>query len=158
MTLLHLNASFMMTPRASSRSCRNSNQDFGPKPKNCLAGGFEAQTTNLEKCICYASSTISTHVTVVPGRSITKSSSAYAWLGQPPSWLRQHGSYSCALACWCPQVSATTINLSAILVTRSKAHVRSSLLLVHWLNPSLLDLHHAYTTKRHVAHTYSHHS
>jgi hypothetical protein len=33
-TLLCLDASFAMTPYASSRSCRNSNQVLRPKPKN----------------------------------------------------------------------------------------------------------------------------
>jgi hypothetical protein len=48
--------------------------------------------TPLEKHICYAS-TISTHVIVVLDRPITKSSSAFAWLGQH-GLLRM---YSCLL-------------------------------------------------------------
>jgi hypothetical protein len=75
--------------------------------------GFEAQTWEtvllvvlrpkppnlVEKRIRYASSMISTRVTVILDRSITKFSSASAWLGQAPSWLSQHSLllyvYSC---------------------------------------------------------------
>jgi hypothetical protein len=106
---------------------------LGTKPPN-----------RLEKCIRYASFMISTCVTDVLNHPITKSSSAFTWLSQPPSWLGQHAVYSssCDLACWCPQVSATTVNLLAILVPRSKPHVHPSLFLVYLHSPSLLDLLH----------------
>jgi hypothetical protein len=101
-TLLRLDASFTMTPRASSRSRLDSNQFLRPKPKKPSCWWFWGpnRQTPLEKCIYYASSTISTSVTVVLDCPITKSSSAFAWLGQPPSWLGQHGLlhlYSCLL-------------------------------------------------------------
>ena len=77
-TFLRLGASFMITPRASSRSSQISNS------------GFEAQTqklslvvlrpkppNNLEKRIYYTSM-ISTRVTVVFDRPITKSFSTSA--------------------------------------------------------------------------------
>jgi len=44
MTLLRLDASIAMTPRAASRSCLNSNRVFEAQTLKPSAGGFEAQT------------------------------------------------------------------------------------------------------------------
>jgi hypothetical protein len=79
-TLLCLNANFTMMTPASSHSRQNSNRVLRPKSPN-----------RMEKHICYASSMITTCVTVILDHPITKSSNASAWLGRPPSWLDQHG-------------------------------------------------------------------
>jgi hypothetical protein len=44
-TLLHLDASFVMTPHAISKSIPYSNRVLRPKPKKPSAGGFETQTS-----------------------------------------------------------------------------------------------------------------
>jgi hypothetical protein len=87
----------LMTPHTSSYSHRNSNQFLRPKPKeNVQPVVLRPKPQNpLEKHNRYASSTISTRVTIVFDRPVTKSSSAFAWLGQPLSWLSQQ----CLLLC-----------------------------------------------------------
>ena len=65
---------------------------FGAKAKKNVCRWFSSPNhqTKLEKCIRYASSMISTRVTVILNRPITKSSCDSTWLGQPPSWLGQY--------------------------------------------------------------------
>jgi hypothetical protein len=58
-------------------------------------------------------------------------------------------SSSRALAYWCPQVSTTTISLPAILVPRSKPHIRQ-----HGM--SLLDLLHVYRSSSFFTATHQH--
>jgi hypothetical protein len=94
MILLCLDASFAMTPRASSLSCRNSNRSLRPKPKNCSPILLWPKPPNcVEKSIHYGSSTILTCVTVIHDHPITKASCASAW----------HGKHSLLLlmcSCW----------------------------------------------------------
>jgi len=76
-TLLLLDASFVMMPRGASKSIPNSNLVLRPKDEIASADGFKAKPPNpLERCLHYASSTISTRVTIV--LDITKSSNASA--------------------------------------------------------------------------------
>ena len=87
-------------------------------------------------------------VTVVLDRPITKSSSASAWLGQPPSWLGQQSQLllMCSCLLMSPSVShqPTTISLLAVLVPRSKPHIHPSPLHVHRHDTSQLYLLHVH--------------
>jgi hypothetical protein len=74
---------------------------------------------------------------MLPSSSTTRSLSPPA---PPLDLVNMVYSSSCVLACWCLQVSATTVNLPAILVPRSKPYVHSSPLPVYLHGPSLLDL------------------
>ena len=99
-TLLCLTANFAMTPRAASSSPRTPTGFWGLNPKTVQAVVLRPKPSNRsEKRICYASSALSTRVTVVLDRPITKSSSVSAWLGQPPSWLGQHGQLLLMCSC-----------------------------------------------------------
>ena len=85
---------------------------WGPNSRNRPSMVLRPKPPNpLEKYIRYASSTILTL-----DCSITKSSNIFAQLGQPSSWLGQHGlllrMYSCLLV---PQVSATHYQSSSHL-------------------------------------------
>jgi hypothetical protein len=118
---------------------------WGPNPRNHPPMALRSKPPNpLEKYIRYASSMILTRVTVVLDHLITKSSSASAWLGQPLSWLGQHGLLLlCILALVdIAKCQPPTVSLPVSFVPRSKPHVRPSPLLVHWHNTSLLDLLH----------------
>jgi hypothetical protein len=113
---------------------------WDPNPRNRPVCGLRPKPPNpLKMRIHYASSMVSTCVTVILDRSINKSSSASAWLGQLSSWVCQHGlllrMYSCL-------VSATTVSLPAILVSLSKPHVHPSPLQVYQHGTPLLDLLH----------------
>jgi hypothetical protein len=75
MILLRLDASFVMTPRASFRFHWNSNRVLRPKPENHRLVVLRPKPPNRrEKRIRYASSTISKGVIVVLDRPIPKSS------------------------------------------------------------------------------------
>jgi hypothetical protein len=63
--------------------------------KPCV-GGFEAQTTKPSREVYpLRPYIISTHVSVVLDCLITKSACSSTWLGEPSSWLGQHGLLLC---------------------------------------------------------------
>ena len=140
MTLLRLDTRFAMTPSASSRSRRNSNRVLRPKPEKPFADGFEAQTTKPpgevyplrllhDLNMCHRRPRPPNHQVLLRLRLTWSTPST------PPHVLLLVGVPKCQLP---------TVSLPAILVPRSKPHVRSLSLLVHRYDTSLLDLLHAH--------------
>ena len=92
MTLLCIDASFAMRPRATPKSKPNSIPGFEAQNHKPSSGGFEAQISKPSWRLVSATPPpwyrrVSLSVLEHP---ITKSSSAFTWLGQPPSWPGQH--------------------------------------------------------------------
>ena len=78
-TLLRLDASFTMTPRANSSSRRNPVRVLRPKPENCLPVVLRPKPPNpLGEAYLLCFLHVSTRVTVVLNHPAVKSSSAFA--------------------------------------------------------------------------------
>jgi hypothetical protein len=145
-TLLRLDASFTTTPRASSRSCRNSNRILRSKPENRPTVVLRSKPPNcLETRIRYASSTISTCAPIVLDRPhqvlfhlcLTWSTAVLTWSirSTPPHVLLrvEVPSVSHPWLVFRPSWSLGP-NFTSVL------HHFGPL---HWYDPSLLDLQHA---------------
>jgi hypothetical protein len=138
-TLLRLDATFAMTPQATSSSRRV----LRPQTQKLSWRWFWGPNhQTVRRSVSIMPPLLSQHVSL---------SSSIARSPSPPAPLLDFLNRcldlvnminTCALACWCSQVSATTISLPAILVPRSKPHVRPSPLQVHRHSTSLLDLLH----------------
>lgn len=115
---------------------------WGRKPENHSSMVLRLQPPNLpKKRIYYATSTISTCVTVIllTPRSLSPSAPLLG-LGQPMSWLGQTVySSHVLLLIDIPKCQPPALSLLAILVSRSKPHVCPS---QH--NTSLLDFHYVH--------------
>jgi hypothetical protein len=141
-TLLRLDASFIMTPRAVSKSIPNSNRVLTPKPKNCMSVVLRPKPSNPTGqvyLLCLLHSLDACHL---PSSSIVLSPRP---LVPPLDLVNRHFdlvntvySFAYTLAYQCPQVSATrNQSLLATLVPQSKPHVHPSPLSVHQHGTSL---------------------
>jgi hypothetical protein len=131
MTLLHLDASFTMTPRASSLSRRNSQRVLGPKPEVSLPVVLRPKPPNpLEKLILYAS-TISTHVTVVNAQPpCPLANLRLTWSTTVLIWSTRSTPPHVHLFVDVPKCQQPTVSLLTILISRSKPHACPSSLRV----------------------------
>ena len=144
MTLLRLDASFTMTPCATSESISNFNRVSRPKPENRSPMVYPNHQTPLEKRIHYTSSMISTRVTVRP-RPPDYQVLQCLHLTCPTivlTWSTQSTPPHAHLLVDVPKCQPPMISLPSILVPRSNPHVRPSMLLAHQHGTPLRDLLH----------------